>query len=109
MPAYLLFDIQVNDPVVYEEYQAATRQPGVGSHDVARALVRGGKVESLEGGWEPGRLLVLEFPDAEAARAWYFSPAYQAARQIRDRAATTRAVLVEGVPGQPQSGTSTTT
>jgi uncharacterized protein (DUF1330 family) len=107
MPAYLIFDIQVNDPALYEEYLAATRQPGVGSHDVARSLVRGGRVESLEGGWEAGRLLVLEFPDAEAARAWYFSPAYQAARRIRDRAATTRAVLVEGV--QPQSGTSTTT
>jgi uncharacterized protein (DUF1330 family) len=97
MAAYIIFDIEVTDPGTYEEYQAATRQPGVGSAGHARSLVRGGAVDVLEGSWDPRRLIILEFPDRESAKGWYFSPGYQAAKAIRDRAATTRAILVDGV------------
>jgi len=99
MPAYVIFDVHVNDPAVYDEYQASARRPSVNSAEFARALVRGGKVETLEGGWDAGRLIILEFPDAEAARAWYNSAGYQEAKAIRERAASTRAVLVEGISG----------
>ena len=96
MSAYIILDVEIRDQDLYREYVEATRRPGVGSESRGRALVRGGEIESLEGDWRPQRLLVLEFPDAEAARDWYFSPAYQEAKKIRDRAADSRAVLVHG-------------
>lgn len=41
-------------------------------------------------------VVILEFPDRDAAEAWYFSPAYQEAARHRLRGATYRGVLVEG-------------
>jgi uncharacterized protein (DUF1330 family) len=50
----------------------------------------------LEGEWHGSRTVVLEFPSLEAARAWYESPAYQAAKALRQAAADTNAVIVSG-------------
>ena len=61
-----------------------------------RFIVRGGAAETLEGEGPPGRLVVLEFPDMAAARRFYESPEYQAIIGIRQQAATSRVVLVEG-------------
>ena len=95
MPAYVLIDADVTDPVRYEAYKRlggeATRKHG------GRFLARGGAIEVLEGDWSPRRLVVVEFPDAAAARRWYGSPEYVQAREARAGAATFRAVLVEGV------------
>ena len=51
----------------------------------------------LEGDRVPNRLVVLEFPDADAARRWYHSPEYQEAKAIREGAAIGSFILVEGV------------
>jgi len=61
-----------------------------------RFIVRGGEAEVLEGDWQPGRLVVIEFPDLETARRFYSSPEYQAIIGFRHRAARSRMVLVEG-------------
>jgi uncharacterized protein (DUF1330 family) len=61
-----------------------------------RFLVRGGPVEALEGAWEPLRVVVMEFPDRAAARAWYESDDYQAIAPIRQGASTTDIILVDG-------------
>jgi uncharacterized protein (DUF1330 family) len=61
-----------------------------------RFVVRGGPVELLEGGWDPLRIVVMEFPDRAAARAWYQSDDYQAIAPIRRGASTTDVILVEG-------------
>lgn len=63
-----------------------------------RYLVRGGAVEPLEGSWKPSRLVILEFPSAEQARAWWTSPEYQPAKAIREGCADTEMLLVEGLP-----------
>jgi uncharacterized protein (DUF1330 family) len=92
-PAFVICDIEVTDPDAYEAYKrmaAAT----VAAHG-GRYVVRGGPCEVLEGGWEPHRVVVLEFPDADAARTWYQSPEYQRAKDVRDRAARSALVLVE--------------
>ncbi len=95
MPAYFMAEIDVHDPEAYEPYRplaaAAIAQYG------GRYLVRGGPAELVEGSGEPKRIVVLEFPDADAARRWYQSPEYQAALPLRLAAASGRAVLVEGV------------
>lgn len=95
MAAYVIVEIDVADPVRYEEYRqlAAPTVTDFGG----RYLVRGGAVETLEGDWRPRRVVVLEFPTAERAREWWGSEAYRAAKPLRHASAATRMILVEGV------------
>ncbi|WP_141015246.1 DUF1330 domain-containing protein [Nocardioides sambongensis] len=62
-----------------------------------RFLVHGGAISPLEGSWD-GDLVILEFPDAAAARDWYHSPAYQEILPLRTEHSTSIACVVEGVP-----------
>ncbi len=93
--AYVLCDIDVTDPDAYEAYKALAA-PAVVANG-GRYVVRGGPAELLEGEGLLNRVVVLEFPDAASARAWYDSPAYREARAARAGAATARFTLVEGV------------
>ncbi len=94
MAAYLIADIQVTDPAGYDQYRplagASVARFG------GRFVVRGGTVDLLEGGPEPERIVVIEFPDADTARRWYRSEEYQAALKIRQSASRGRVFLVEG-------------
>jgi uncharacterized protein (DUF1330 family) len=94
MAAYVLVDTDVTDAARYEEYKLRAK-PIVESHG-GRYLVRGGALTVLEGEWQPHRLVVLEFPDVDAARRFYDSPEYRAARAVRGGAARMSMVLVEG-------------
>jgi uncharacterized protein (DUF1330 family) len=96
MAAYFIVDLEVTDPKLFEEYRPIAAA-SIAKHG-GRYLVRGGKVEPLEGGWEPGRVVVLEFPTAEQARAWYRSGDYAPGLAMRTKAARSRVILVEGVP-----------
>jgi uncharacterized protein (DUF1330 family) len=60
-------------------------------------VVRGCELAVLEGDWDPARLVVLEFPDLEAAKRWYESAQYQKAKKLRDGAANLRMVAVQGL------------
>jgi uncharacterized protein (DUF1330 family) len=95
MTAYVLVEMDVTDAEQYERYRplagASVEQYG------GRYLVRGGASEVLEGERVPKRLVVLEFPDADAARRWYHSPEYQEAKSVRDGAAVGNFICVEGV------------
>jgi uncharacterized protein (DUF1330 family) len=95
MPAYVIVNVRVTDPELYREYAAGT--PASIARFGGRFLVRGGATEVREGSWSPERVVVLEFPDGEAARAWYESDDYQALLAIRQRAAESDLVFVEGV------------
>ena len=95
MPAYVIADIEVHDPDSYKEYAArvqATLDPFQG-----RFLVRGGHTETLEGDWQPQRVVVIEFPSTGHARGWHESPDYVKAMEIRHRASTGSLILAEGV------------
>ena len=94
MSAYIIADIQVSDPVAYDDYRplAAASIARFGG----RFIVRGGKVDLLEGGPKPERIVVIEFPDVDTARRWYQSEEYQTALQIRRAASRGRVLLVEG-------------
>jgi uncharacterized protein (DUF1330 family) len=94
MSAYIIVDIEVTDPTRYEQYkrQAQETVEAFGG----RYIVRGGTAERLEGGWTPRRLVVLEFPDTDTARAWWSSEAYRPARTLREATANSNMVLVEG-------------
>jgi len=95
MTTYVVVEMTVTDPVAIEEYRklagAAIAQYG------GRFLARGGRTETFDGDWHPQRIVVLEFPSLEDARTWRSSQEYRAACEIRDRAARTRMVDVEGM------------
>jgi uncharacterized protein (DUF1330 family) len=95
MPAYLIAEIEVTDPALYERYKplaAAAIAAGGG-----RYLVRGGETVALEGAAPAGRLVILEFPNAAAAQAFYDGPDYAEARRIRERAAKSRVIIADGI------------
>lgn len=95
MPAYLIAEIDVTDNAAYEGYRKLT--PAAIAAYGGRFIVRGGAVETREGGWAPARLVVVEFASMEQARKFYDSPEYAPALAIRKAAARSRLVLVEGV------------
>ena len=97
MTAYVIAEVEVTDPATYEEYRKLV-PPTLAKYG-GKFLVRGGAVESKEGGWEPKRLVVLEFASMEQARQWYHSPEYAPALALRQKAARSRLLLVEGAPG----------
>ena len=94
MKGYIIVDIQITDPDRYSDYKKLT--PGSLVPYDGRFLVRGGETETLEGGWNPGRMVVLEFPTVEKAREWWSSDGYAPAKALRQSASITRMVLVEG-------------
>jgi len=94
MTAYVIGEIEVTDPALYEEYRrqvmaVVTRYGG-------RFIVRGGRVEALEGGWTPKRFVALEFPSIDQAQKWYRSPEYAPLIAMRKKASRGRLILVEG-------------
>lgn len=97
MSAYILVDITINDPQTYERYKLLTPASIAAYH--GKYLVRGGRTEVLEGDWEPSRLVILEFPGVEEAKAWWESEEYAAAKALRQSCAATEMLLVEGFPG----------
>ena len=94
MAAYVIVEIDITDPVGYEEYRKLG-PPAIVAYD-GKFLARGGKVEVLEGNWVPRRLVVLEFESVERAKEWWASKEYSAAKQVRQRTAITNMIVVEG-------------
>jgi len=95
MPAYLIVETDITDPEQYEHYKAAA--PAAIEAFGGRYVARGGETAVLEGDWQPTRVVVVEFPDLEAAKRFYDSPEYRAARALREGAATLNMVAVEGI------------
>jgi uncharacterized protein (DUF1330 family) len=81
--AYLISDVSVRNAEAFETYPtlAAASISQYGD----RYLVRAGPIETLEGGWTPRGIIVIEFADLEHARAWYRSPEYALALAVRQR------------------------
>lgn len=93
---YLLFEVDVTDPEVYIAEYGAAAFPILKKYG-ARVLINKGRQETIEGGWAPPSIVVVEFDTYDQARAFYYSEEYQKAAQIRHTASTGRAVLVEGI------------
>lgn len=99
MAAYVVVEITIHDPSVYDSYK--TLAPASIARYGGRYLVRGGTTTTLEGGWDPQRLVILEFPDAEKGSAWWHSAGYAEAKAMRQSCATTRMVMIDGPPFDP--------
>ena len=94
MSAYIIAEVEVTDPETFEEYRKLV-PPTIEAFG-GRYVVRGGAIGSLEGGWEPKRMVVIEFDDVERARAWHGSDLYAPAKALREASSHTRMIVVEG-------------
>jgi uncharacterized protein (DUF1330 family) len=94
MPAYAIASIQVEDREMMAKYSAAV--PDIVARHGGRYLVRGGAIEPVEGDWDPGRLVVLEFASVEAARGMFASAEYQEIAGFRQNATQSNIVIVDG-------------
>ena len=101
MPAYVIVEIDIQDPVGYEEYkkQAGATVLKYGG----KYIVRGGKAEVLEGDWQPKRIVILEFASTDQAKKWLNCEEYREPRKLRHKTAKTNMIVVEGLD-QPIGG-----
>lgn len=95
MPGYLIANVDVTDPVRYENYKRLV--PPTIAEFGGRYLARGGEVQVLEGDWNPSRLVIVEFPSAERARAWWESVLYADAKALRQATANSQLVILDGL------------
>ena len=96
MPAYLITEMKISDPAKYQGYTALTPQAIKAAG--GEFVVRGGPHQVLEGDWNPGRVVVVEFASADAAKAFYDSALYREARAKRVGATEYfNMIVVEGV------------
>jgi uncharacterized protein (DUF1330 family) len=95
MAAYVISDVTMKNAEAVRTYR--TRAAASIAQYGGRYLVRGGPIETLEGGWTPRNIIVVEFPDVERARAWYRSAEYAQALAVRDEALSRNLILVDGV------------
>ena len=94
MAALVIVDVSIQDHEGYEEYKKLT-QAAVAAYD-GKFVVRGGQITTLEGDWQPERIVVLEFPTVERAKEWWNSEIYSKAKVIRHRTAKTKMIVVQG-------------
>lgn len=95
MKAYIIVDVTITNPGVYEDYKKLT--PASLKPFDGKFIARGGSVETVEGDWEPGRLVIIEFPSKQKAKDWWSSTEYAHAKAIRQSASKTKMILVEGI------------
>ena len=96
MAAYALAHVRrvtMGPPIIeYLQKIDATLAPFGGTF-----IVHGGSIEVLEGNWV-GHIIIIEFPNVDAARNWYRSAAYQAIVRLRTENSEGECILVDGVP-----------
>lgn len=95
MPAYIVTEVEVEDPIRYEDYKKMV-PPSLTPYG-GRFVVRGGKVDTLEGDWSPKRLVIVEFPSVEKAKAWWGSAEYAEAKALRHATARSQMIVAEGL------------
>ena len=101
MAAYIIVQVDVTDPETFETYRAqvpATLEPYGGEY-----IVRGGDMEVLEGEWAVPRVVVLKFPDMDAAKAWHASPGYEGPMKLREASDKLTSTFSPGIQGGQRS------
>ena len=95
MAGYVIAQVEVTDPAGFAEYRqlvGPTVEQYGGSY-----VVRGGATETVEGDWQPQRLVILRFDSVAQARKWYYSPEYEGPKALRQRSANSQVTFVEGM------------
>jgi uncharacterized protein (DUF1330 family) len=95
MSAYVIAEIDVTDPVGFEQYRAGVPAT-IAAYD-GKYLVRGGAFEALEGTWQPKRVIILQFDSMARLKEWYGSKEYAPLLALRKRCSTGDAIAIEGI------------
>ena len=95
MSAYLIAEVEVTDPAVFEQYRAGV--PATIAAYGGKYLVRGGALEALEGTWQPKRVIILQFDSMARLKEWYQSKEYAPLIALRKASAKTNVIAIEGV------------
>ena len=94
MSAYLIANVDVHDPDAYQAYRSRTG--AIVERHGGRFIVRGGKIHHLEGQDWARRLVIIKFPDLDAAKGFYDSPEYQEVIPLRTNVSDGALLIVEG-------------
>jgi uncharacterized protein (DUF1330 family) len=95
MPAYIIVEIEINDPEAYEEYKKLA--PVSIAQYGGKYIARGGATEVLEGDWIPKRVVIVQFESIARAKEWLNCSEYAPARRLRHKSAKTNMIIVEGI------------
>jgi uncharacterized protein (DUF1330 family) len=95
MAFYVVWDAEITNRPGLEPYVSAVSDT-IAKHG-GKYLVRGGEIKLIEGGPEPKRIVILEFPDAASYDRWYKSPEYQKILPHRLQNSKGRLFTLEGV------------
>ena len=95
MPAYVIADVEVTNPELFEEYRKLV--PATVEAFGGRYVVRGGDSEVVEGDWTPSRTVVIEFESFEQAKAWHSSEMYAGPKQMRIDSTNSSVIIVDGL------------
>jgi uncharacterized protein (DUF1330 family) len=95
LAAYMITEIEITDPERYEEYRKLV--PASLEKYGGTFIARGGATQTLEGDWNPKRLVITQWPSVERALEWYHSEEYREAKEIRQQASKGKMILVEGM------------
>ncbi len=95
MNAYLIADIKIVDPAMYQQY--IEKAESIVLKYGGRYLVRGGKSFPLSGNWEPERILVMEFESMTALQTCFNSVEYLAIASLRTESTRSRSIIIEGM------------
>ncbi|HEX3670771.1 MAG TPA: DUF1330 domain-containing protein [Candidatus Cybelea sp.] len=94
MPAYVIVNVDTKHPEEYEHYKEMA-QKTVAQYG-GRYIARGGRMQLLEGSWQPTRIVILEFPSYDKAHEWWNSTEYAPAKALRQRLSTTDLLVIDG-------------
>ncbi|MEH2485059.1 DUF1330 domain-containing protein [Bradyrhizobium sp. AZCC 2230] len=94
MKAYLVLDLSVDDFAGFKTYIAEI--PGFIARHSGRYIVRGVEPTTIEGDWAPERLVIIEFPEREKARAFLDDPDIQDLFELRHATTTSKLLLADG-------------
>lgn len=95
MPAYVIADVEVTNPELFEEYRKLV--PATVEAFGGKYIVRGGDSEVVEGDRTPNRTVVIEFESFEQAKAWHSSEMYAGPKQMRIDSTNSSVIIVEGL------------
>ena len=95
MAGYVITDVEITDPKLFAEFRAKL-DPTIEAHG-GKFIVRGENIKIIQGDWSPNRLVVVKFPDFEAAMTWSQSPEFVELKDILDRSSNTDIIIIEGV------------
>ena len=95
MPGYVIADVEVTNPELFEEYRKLV--PATIEAYGGRYIARGGTAEAVEGERVPNRTVIIEFESFEQAKAWHGSEEYAVPKQMRIDSTNSSVIIVEGL------------